>query len=397
VSAAPVTRARVVLHAAGIGVMSLVMSANGNGLPQLFFQRHQPERKALLLAVCLLGCTLASIAGVLASRRARAGAAAVLALLAATIAAEDALFVVEDALAYLALAALAQLGANALANHLDHAGAARAGLSHRRLHDASSNAARLLGMLAAPLLVTRLDGRPLALGATFTAAGAAAFVAVALTGAGEPRRGAPAGGHEPPRPLDRSDWLFFGQATSVYVGLYLLAANLIYVLRDVVHLDDAARRAGSTIVLAFLGALVASAATAALAGRAPVRPPRPRAALLVAPALLLALAALGLARGVPVTPGVLAAGALLVGVAYGAFLAEVREHASRGAREQGKSGLLTLFNNLGNLSSLVAFLAMLVIALLQRGPGGHGHVLHLIAALPVAGVPLLVAATRARP
>lgn len=389
------TRARVGLHAVGIMVMSFVMSANANGLPQLFFQRRHEERKVLFLAACLLCCTLASIAGVLASRRARASAAGVLGLLVATIAIEDGLFVVEGAARYIALAALAQLGVNYLVNHLDHAGANGAGLAHRRLHDASSTAARLVGMLAAPLVVTRLDGRPFALGVTFTAVGVGALIAVALTIGGD-RSATPTAIHAEPRPLDRGDWLFFGQAVSVYVGLYLLAANLIYVLRDVVHLPDAALRAGSTMVLAFLSALVASAAAAALSARARAKAAGPRASRLVAPVVCLALAALGLARVANITLAEVYAGAIVVGVSYGVFLAEVRDHASRGAREHGKTGLLTLFNNIGKLSSLVAFVAMLLIAVLQRGAASQGYVLRLVGALPIVGIPLLVAATRAR-
>ena len=59
----------------------------------------------------------------------------------------------------------------------------------------------------------------------------------------------------------------------------------------------------------------------------------------------------------------------LLGLSYGFFLAEVREWCSRGAREEGKTALLTLFNNMTNLSSLVAFATMLLLAVAARQIG----------------------------
>jgi hypothetical protein len=55
-------------------------------------------------------------------------------------------------------------------------------------------------------------------------------------------------------------------------------------------------------------------------------------------------------------PGPVLAGSVVLGLSYGFFLAEVREWCSRGAREEGKTALLTLFNNLTNLNLLCIIL-----------------------------------------
>src|SRR5258708_33622989 len=49
------------------------------------------------------------------------------------------------------------------------------------------------------------------------------------------------------------------------------------------------------------------------------------------------------------------AGACLLGVSYGVFLWEVRDYSSYAARNDGKSILVSWFNNVGNVSSLIAF------------------------------------------
>ena len=54
--------------AAAMWVLSFVMSSNGNVLPQLYFQRNAPGQKLAWLAGSLLCATVASLAGVLASR-----------------------------------------------------------------------------------------------------------------------------------------------------------------------------------------------------------------------------------------------------------------------------------------------------------------------------------------
>ena len=381
----------VVFHAASLGAISFIMSANGMALPQLFYQRLHAHDKVLLLAICLFMGTCGSIAGVLASRAARGS---VRIALAATFAAEGALFAVTGAIVYASLNAAAQVGANYAMNHLDHAATARAG-SRRRLHDAASNAVRLSGMLAAPLVMTALYLRRAAILAVLAVAFAIASASAASLDAhgAHGAHGADARRAVEARPVDRAGRLLFGFAACVYTALYLLAANLIYLLRDVVGLADAERRGGSAIVVVFGAALVANASASALRRR---RASERRGVLaLASPLPALAIAAAVLSSGAKPTYGHVLAGCAAVGLGYGVFLAELRERASEGARERGETGLLTLFNNLANVSSLIAFAAMIAIAAATRGETGRAYqvVLAIVGLLPWAGLPLLLAST----
>lgn len=387
-AAAKTTKLRVALRASGFLVTSLLMSANGNVLPQLFFQRFHAERKLLLLAACLFLGTSAGIVGVLASRRGELRRSNAVAVVILTIGAEATLFLLRDALAYVAVNALAQFGANYLTNQIDRAATSR-GDSDRRLYDGVSNGARLLGILAAPAFFTRFVGQA---APTFVVLGLAATIALAsaLSLAAPEAGRAPTGGSSAAAALARSDRLLFGYAASVYVALYLFAANLIYLLRDVVRLQDAVRRGGTAIVVVFASALLANALYAAVRGTG-----RPRRSALAAPVPMLAVAAAILLCGVAVPPPAIFAACAIIGATYGVFLAEIRDHASRGARESGKTELISAFNNLSNVSSLVAFGVMALLAtLLRHSPNGtHGWVLGIIGVLPLAAVPLLLSAT----
>jgi hypothetical protein len=61
------------------------------------------------------------------------------------------------------------------------------------------------------------------------------------------------------------------------------------------------------------------------------------------------------------------AGACALGIAYGVFLWEVRDYASQAAQNDGKSVLVSWFNNMANVSSLIAFAIMLAIAATKTG------------------------------
>ena len=376
--------ARIVLHASSLLVLSFLMSANGTVLPQLFYQRHHEGQKVLLLALCLFTATLFATSGVLASRRGGLRRGPALAAVVATLAAESALFVVTSAVAYAALNALAQLGANFLMNHLDQAATARAGAGGRRLADAVGNAARLIGMLAAPAFFTAFHARPGALGGAL-AAGLALTSASVVSALSRPtQRRAPGVEVAPTTPLPRADRLLFAYVVTIYVALYLFAANMIYLLRDVARIASAERRGGLVIVIVFAGALVSGAVYQAAVG-----PSRDlRAGALGAPVIPLALAAAALfARAVP-SFEVILTGAVIVGASYGVFLAEVRDRASRG----GDPRLLTLFNNVGNLSALGAAAAMAMIAATAGSGPVYPRLLALIGGLPIVALPLLFAA-----
>jgi hypothetical protein len=229
-------------------------------------------------------------------------------------------------------------------------------------------------------------------GASLLGAGALGAFAVALTFSREAR--SDASPDAPATPLSPRDRVLAAYAVSRYVSLYLFAANVLYLLRDVVRLADAEQRGGATISLVFLGALVTNALASGLRAR------RPRATLslaaLAAPVLVLAGSAAALLAGVVHSFALVVAGSLALGLSYGFFLAEVREWCSRGARDEGKTSLLTLFNNMTNLSSLAAFGAMLALALIARQLGRpfFGPLIVIVGALPTLALAALL--TRAR-
>lgn len=389
------SRHRLVIGALGFLATSFLMSANGNVLPQLFFQRFHPDRKVLFLAACLFVGTCGAIAGVFASRRSELARWRTAAIVLATFAAESSLFTVRNAVAYVALNAAAQFGANYLTNQIDHAAVRHTDTRSRGLYDGASNVARLAGILAGPAFFTRFGANmPVVFGALVLTAAIALASVGSLVGdsAGAPASALGAGAIAR-QPIDSRDRLLFGYAISVYVALYLFAANLIYLLRDVLHVEDATRRGGTAIVVVFFSALVANAVAAA---RHTARPPR--RSMLGAPVLVLAFSASVLLRGGTFPFGVILAGCAVVGATYGLFLAEVRDRASRGAREEGKIELLTLFNNIGNVSALVAFSAMVALATALRESAGATHrwILAIIGMLPFLATPLLFAATSRR-
>lgn len=390
------SRARVALRASAFFTLSFVMSANGNVLPQQFFQRHAPAQKPLWLAACLLLGTASATLAVWRARRGRATRAPMLLTLGVTLLAEGALFALRQPLAYVALNAVAQFGANSLTNHVDLAASARAGAARRGLHDAVSNLARLLGILTAPWFFTRHYVDRTAVAGSLAGAGALGALAIALTFSREAQRGAvtAASPEAPTVPLSARDRVLAGYAVALYVSLYLFAANVLYLLRDVVRLADAEQRGGATISLVFLGALVTNAMSSAMRAR------RARSSLstaaLAAPVLVLAASALALRAGVVHDFSVVVAGSLALGLSYGLFLAEVREWCSRGARDEGKTALLTLFNNMTNLSSLAAFGTMLTLALAARQLGRpfFGPLIAIVGALPVLALAALLISSR---
>lgn len=389
-------RARVALRASAFFALSFVMSANGNVLPQQFFQRHAPAQKPLWLAACLLLGTASATLAVWRARRGRATRAPMLLTLGVTLLAEGALFALAQPLAYVALNAVAQFGANSLTNHVDLTASARAGAARRGLHDAVSNLARLLGILTAPWFFTRHYADRAAVAAALGGAGALGALAVASTFSREARGGATSGprADAPAAPLSARDRVLAAYAVSLYISLYLFAANVLYLLRDVVRLADAERRGGATISLVFLGALVTNAMSSAMRAR------RARSSIstvaLAAPVVVLAASALALRAGVVHDYALVVAGSLALGLSYGFFLAEVREWCSRGARDEGKTALLTLFNNMTNLSSLAAFGTMLALAVAARQLGRpfFGPLIAIIGALPALALAGLLASSR---
>ncbi|MFN7924167.1 MAG: hypothetical protein U0Q16_28960 [Bryobacteraceae bacterium] len=321
--------------------------------------------------------------------------AILLAMLAGTVLAAIALTSVEGKILYVSLLTAIQFGDNFLLNSLDHLAAERAGAS-RRMNDAMGNGARLLGMLSAPVVYTSLYGSLEKLRIVIAGFGALAFAGTLTILAGfHGGGGRNADRTEAAEPASAADKLLFGFAVSVYASLYLFAANMIYLARDVLRLPNAEARGGGVIVGAFLSALVVNGLLGLVK--------RKDKSLLfgrLAPApILLVAAAAALLAGVQCGFRELMMGGAVVGAGYGAFLLEIRNYASRKASEGKTSKLLTWFNNLGNISALAAFalMAALAAARSQYPEGIHAWTLSLIATLPALGLILLWKAAAARP
>ncbi len=297
--------------------------------------------------------------------------------------------------AFVLLATAAQFAVNFALNAIDHATVARSGEA-RALHDRASTAARLVGMLSAPLVVPAVFDRGDALPMTVALGGlfAAACAAVALRGAHE-RATSDEQTTQRAGELSPQDRRVLGFSLAVYVSLYLVAANLIYLLRDVAHLTEPERRGGATLTTVFFGALVGAGVRSLVFSPTKLFP---RATHLAAPLPFLVLVPAVLSSGWAVPTVALGVGAIGLGLSYGLFLGALREYVSRGAGEEKRGALLSAFNNLANASSLVAFALLATAAMLTRGRAGGAYpfVMTLAAVLPFAALPLLRRASAER-
>lgn len=382
------TRAALSGGAVALFFLSFLMSGAANVLPQLQFAHEPADRKTGLLALALVVSTLAAVGGVLLARRwtPRRGTATL--GLGAVVLLTLALLHASGAAAFIALLVLLQFADNLLLHRIDEAAVARAG-DWRRFNDTASNTARLAGMLAAPACFTLLAGS------------AAELALVAVLGLAAVAGGwwllrlpaAPVAAQDTAplqaTPPERRDRLLFGYALVVYAGLYLLAANMIFLLADRFALPGAATRGGLLIVVVFAAAIVANGLAARGGGaRAGLQP-----VALAAPALAMALvAAAPLAGWQPPYAACVAASAA-IGASYGAFLWQLRAHASAAAL-QGRGAVLGWFNNMANVSALCAFVLMLAMSRLAAGSGYYDLLLGGIVLLQLAGLWPLAAALR---
>jgi len=391
-SSGSLSRIQVALGALALFFVSFLMSANSNALPQLFFQRHSAAHKTLLLSITLLCATMAATAGVFTSRRASGPRCVPAFGLVITAVLASALFITGSPAVFIICVILLQFSDNFLLNRIDHLAAAQAG-EQRRFNDAAGTAARLLGMLCAPAFFTLFFDHKPTVWVTIAILGATAMVGYSRV-AGDGRI-ATTRLEEQTRKMtapDLSDRLIFAYGMSVYVALYLLASNAIYLLRELLHIRDAEQRGGAAIVTVFVAALVSNSLMPAVMRRsARHTEARARIGLLAAPAFVLILFATLVASGLRPGYAVFLAGGALAGLAYGVFLWAMRDFVSRSARERGQTVLLSWFNNLANVSSLLAFALMLGLA--SRSCSSESYFLRLmvvIAASPSVGLVLLL-------
>lgn len=377
----------LLLSAFALFFLSFLMSGNGNALPQVFFQRYYPEQKTLLLSIALLFSTVAAIAGILVSRRVHARRFLVVALVLITAVIAEALLAVKTVEHFIACLALVQFTDNFLLNQIDHAAVARSG-ELRGFNDGVGNAARLCGMLSAPAFFTVFaDDNTLKM----TVIGVLGVIAMGgclrlFRVQPLPKAKAQVAGRL--SVPDRVDWLVFGYAITVYSGLYLFAANMIYLLKDLFHIPGAEMRGGIAIVTVFVFALGANGIAALVKRSAPETAGRSlNASALALPALALIVASGLILAGIKADYVLCLAASAVIGVCYGIFLWGVRDYSSRAAR-QGKTALLSWFNNMANMSALFAFGLM---ALLASGRSGTYYLslMCAIAAVQAAGLIML--------
>jgi hypothetical protein len=377
--------------------LSFVMSGNSSAVPQLFFQRFYPDQKTLLLSVSLLAATIAATAAVMLSRRRRLSRRTLTAVMLATVVATLTLCLTGNGPMFIGAIVVVQFAVNYLMNQLDHASVARAG-ALRRLNDAAGVLARLCGMLAAPAFFTTLyANKPVSLisvGAIGLLASAGAAKLLTMTAVAE--------GADPASPMgerapDRADLFLFAFAVSIYVSLYLFGANLIYFLRDLFRVPDPETRGGLAIVAMFASAALANALVAVLRRKLVEQRRRVvRIVPLAVPAVMLLVFGGSIALGFRAGYLIFFAGACALGVSYGAFLWEVRDYASQATRNDGKSILVSWFNNMANVSSLIAFAIMLAFAATRASAptAYYVRVMCAIAGVPLCGLLFLMMAGR---
>lgn len=384
---ARVSKFTLLLSAFALFFLSFLMSGNGNALPQVFFQRYYPEQKTLLLSITLLSSTVAAIAGILVSRRVHARRFLVAALVLITVAIAEVLLSVKTVEHFIACLVLVQFADNFLLNQIDHAAVARSG-ELRGFNDGVGNAARLSGMLSAPAFFTVFaDDNALKI----TVIGVLGVIAMGgclrlFRVQPLPETKAQVSGRL--SVPDRADWLVFGYAITVYSGLYLFAANMIYLLKDLFHIPGAETRGGIAIVTVFVFALGANGIAALVKRSTPETAGCSlKASALALPALALSLASGLILAGIKADYVLCLAASAVIGVCYGIFLWAVRDYSSRAAR-QGKTALLSWFNNMANMSALFAFGLM---ALLASGRSGTYYLslMCAIAAVQAAGLVML--------
>lgn len=381
------SRAILASGACTLFFLSFLMSGSSNALPQVFLQHHAPEHKAQLLSVALLLGTLAAGLGVLASRRVLLGRAAVVGLGVVAAGLVQALLAAASVAAFIVLLVLLEFAINLLLDQVDRGAVARAG-ALLSFNDTAGTTARLAGMLAAPGFFTvfahDLGVEHAAVALLSVAAVAGCWLVFGLPAA-PPAPAVHAAASQGPQRRDR---LLFAYAVAVYAGMYLFAANAIYLLEDVFRIAGAETRGGALIVTVFAAAIVGSGLASRLA-----QPEHPRTVALAAPAAGLAAAACVPLAGLQPAYGACLAASACIGLGYGFFLWEVRRQASRAARD-GRTEVLGWFNNMGNASALLAFGLMLAIS--RAAPAGY-YPLVMAAVIALQGLgAVLLAVSRPR-
>jgi hypothetical protein len=389
------SREGLLFGAFAIFFLAFVMSGNANAIPQMFFQRFYPHQKNLLLSISLLLATVAGTLAVILSKRFRLSTSQLLTAMLTTVIVTLLLYSTGRVPLFIGAIVVIQFAVFYLTNLLDYASVARAG-TLRGFNDAAGVIARLFGTLSAPAFFPSFyDNKVIALSCS-------GFLGVlAIIGAARLLRmpvlldRAEAAGDNAEKSPDRTDQLFFSFAVSIYISLTLFGANMFYLLRDRLHIAHAETRGGMAIAAMFVCAIVFNSLVALLhRRRAESRNRLIRMGPLALPAVMLCIFGMVIGVGLPITYELFLTGACLLGAAYGVFVWEVRDYTSRGAQHEGKSTLVTWFNNIGNVSALIAFGLMLAFAA-HRAAAAAGYYLKITSAIscaPILGLLLLYGA-----
>lgn len=375
--------------------LAFVMSGNNNAVPQLFFQRFYPHQKTLLLSISLLLATVAATVAVALSKRYRLSTSHLILGMLTMVGATLMLYFTHEGPLFIVVMVVVQFAVLYLTNLLDYASVARAG-ALRGFNDGAGVLARLAGTLGAPLFFPAFyDDKAIALlcagllGLLATIGAAMLLFMPVLQESVEATTG------NAEKSPDRADQMFFAFAASIYVSLMLFGANMIYLLKDRLHIARAETRGGMVIAAMFVCAIIFNSLFAVLhRGRTAIRPREVRVAPLTPPAVLLGIFGVIIGLGAPLTYPIFLIGACILGASYGIFVWEVRDYTSRGAQHQGKSALLTWFNNIGNISALIAFALMVTFAI-HRAAAPAAYYLEITSAIsctPMLGLLLLIGA-----
>lgn len=355
----------------GFLFLTFAASAYVNVVPQLVFARTAPATKSLWLSATLLIGTFGCMAAVEVARQIGYGARPRLGGSLVTLAVIAILFgsaFVTHPLLFAALCIALRALCQYASQETDRRAAALAGAAGRGRNDAISLSLRFAGMLAGPLffgLHPDFDGLSAGL---YLALGVMALGSVAAGAPAPPITAAPSAGNPdvPALPLRPSDRLVIWAARLIFACYTLLTACVLYALRDLHGMTDAARRGSTMITAAFGAAMIATPFLAALRGRG--SRPRTLTGMLPAPIGIIA-AGLLLPSPSAAKLGPALAGAAVLGVAFAAFQLSFRDYASHQAVEAGRNELLAVFNNLANTSALLAFGAMLILSVAARALG----------------------------
>ena len=390
------SRGGLLFGAFAIFFLAFVVSGNDNAVPQLFFQRFYPHEKNLLLSISLLLATLAATLAVPLSKRFRLSTTQMLAAMVTAVIVSLFLYSTDQVALFIGAIVLVQFAVFYLTNLLDYASVARAG-ALRGFNDTAGVIARLFGTLGAPAFFPSFyDDKVIALSCAGFLGLLAIIGAAKLLLMPALLESAKATGDNAEKSPDRTDQLFFAFAISIYVSLMLFGANMIYLLRDRLHIAHAETRGGMAIAATFVCAIIVNGLVALLhRGRGEFRNREIRIGPLALPAVVLCVCGAGIGVGLHVTYGLFLSGACLIGAAYGVFVWEVRDYTSRGAQHEGKGALVTWFNNIGNISALIAFGLMVTFAA-DRAAGAAGYYLKITSAIsctPMLGLLLLIGAS----